>query len=78
LGGKSEGETPLGRCRCRWEDNIKVDLKKIGLEGVDWVQIIHDRQAFVNTTLIFGFDKVKGISWSDEQHVVAYEELYFV
>jgi hypothetical protein len=33
---KSEGKRRLGRSRCRWENNIKMDLKEIGLEyGVD-------------------------------------------
>jgi hypothetical protein len=30
LVGKPEGKRPLGRPRCRWEDNIKMDLRKIG------------------------------------------------
>ena len=30
LVGKSEGKRPLGRHRCRWEDNVKVDLQQIG------------------------------------------------
>jgi len=30
LGGKSEGKTPLGRPRRRWEDNIKMDLREVG------------------------------------------------
>jgi hypothetical protein len=28
--GKPDGKRPLGRQRCRWEDNIKMDLKEIG------------------------------------------------
>jgi hypothetical protein len=28
--GKLEGKRPLGRLRCRWEDDIKVDLREIG------------------------------------------------
>ena len=28
--GKSEGKRPLGRCRRRWEDNIKMDLHEVG------------------------------------------------
>ena len=35
LVGKPEGKGPLGRPRCRWEDNIKMDLKKVGCEGMD-------------------------------------------
>jgi hypothetical protein len=33
--GKLEGKKPLGRPRCRWEFNIKMDLREIGLEDVD-------------------------------------------
>ena len=30
LVGKPEGRRPLGRPRCRWEDNIKIDLQEVG------------------------------------------------
>jgi hypothetical protein len=33
LGGRPEGKRPLGRPRCRWEDNTKMDLREIGLMG---------------------------------------------
>jgi hypothetical protein len=36
--GKPEGKRPLGRWRCRWIDNIKMDLFAIGLGAVDWNQ----------------------------------------
>jgi hypothetical protein len=35
-------EIPLGRARRRWEDNIKIDLKKLEREGVDWIQLAQD------------------------------------
>jgi hypothetical protein len=35
LVGKSEGESPLGRTRRRWEDNIKINIREIWLEYVD-------------------------------------------
>jgi hypothetical protein len=35
LVGKPERNRPLARLRRRWEDNIKIDLKEIGLEGTD-------------------------------------------
>jgi hypothetical protein len=35
LVGKEEGKRPLGRPRCRWEDSIKMDLRKIGWCGID-------------------------------------------
>jgi hypothetical protein len=37
LVGKPEGKKPLGRPRRRWEDNIKIDLQKLGREGVNWI-----------------------------------------
>jgi hypothetical protein len=39
LVGKSEGKRPLGRPRRRWEDNIRLDLRIIGWEGVDWMYL---------------------------------------
>jgi hypothetical protein len=35
LVGKSEGRRPLGRLRHRWVDNIKIDLREIGWDGMD-------------------------------------------
>jgi hypothetical protein len=35
LVGKPQGKRPLGRPRCRWEDNIKIDLRKMGWYGLD-------------------------------------------
>jgi hypothetical protein len=43
LVGKPEGERPLGRPRRRWEDNIRMDVREIGWEGVDWVHLAQDR-----------------------------------
>jgi hypothetical protein len=41
--GKSEGKRPLGRPRRRWEDGIRMDLREIGLGGVDWIRLAQDR-----------------------------------
>jgi hypothetical protein len=43
LVGRSEGKRPLGRPRCRWEDNVKLDLREIGIDGVNWIQLAQDR-----------------------------------
>jgi hypothetical protein len=43
LVGKPEGRRPLGRPRRRWEDNIKMDLRKVGWEGADWIDLVQDR-----------------------------------
>jgi hypothetical protein len=52
LVGRPEGKRPLGRPRRRWEDNIKMDLREIGIYGANWIQLAQDRvqwRAFVNT-----------------------------
>jgi hypothetical protein len=43
LVGKPEGKRPLGRPRRRWEDGIRMGLREIGLEGVDWIRLSQDR-----------------------------------
>jgi len=51
---KPEGKRPLGRSRHRWEDNIRMDLKEIGCEGVGWVHLVQDRDQWrplVNTVM---------------------------
>ena len=37
--GKSEGKRTLGRPRCRWEDNIKMDLREVGCDPRDWIAL---------------------------------------
>jgi hypothetical protein len=39
LDGKSEGKRLLGRTNCRWDDNMKMNLKEIGYERVDWIYL---------------------------------------
>jgi hypothetical protein len=54
LVGRREDKRPLGRPRRRWEDNIKMDLREIGIDGVNWIQLTRDRvqwRAFVNTVM---------------------------
>jgi hypothetical protein len=36
---KPEGKRPFGRPRHRWENNIKMDLREIGWEDVDWMHL---------------------------------------
>jgi hypothetical protein len=43
LVGKREGKRPLGRSTRRWENTIKMDLKEIGREGVNWIDLAQDR-----------------------------------
>jgi hypothetical protein len=37
--GKPEGKRPFGRHRCRWKATIRMNLKEIGQEGVDWIYL---------------------------------------
>jgi hypothetical protein len=41
--GKAEGKRPLGRPRSRWVDNIKMDLRDIGWNCIDWIDLPQDR-----------------------------------
>jgi hypothetical protein len=43
LVGYSEGKRPLGRPRHRWVDNIKMDLREIGWDGMNWTDMAQDR-----------------------------------
>jgi hypothetical protein len=43
LVGKSGGRRPLGRPRRRWEDNIKIYLRKVEWGGMDWINLVQDR-----------------------------------
>jgi hypothetical protein len=54
LVGKPEGKRRLGMPRRRWVDNIKMDLREIGWDGVDWIHMAQDRgqwKALVNTVI---------------------------
>ena len=54
LVGKPEGKKPLGRPRRRWEDNVKMDLQEVGCEGVDWIELVKNRdrcRTFVNAVM---------------------------
>jgi hypothetical protein len=39
---KPEGKRLLGRSRRRWVDNIKMDLREIGWDGVDWINLVQN------------------------------------
>ena len=54
LTGRPGGKRPLGRPRRRWEDNIRMDLKEIGIDTRNWVDSAQDRdnwRALVNAAL---------------------------
>jgi hypothetical protein len=54
LVGRLEGKRPLGRPRCRWEDNIKLNLREEGVDGANWIRLAQDGVqwwAFVNMVM---------------------------
>jgi hypothetical protein len=51
-----EGKRPFVRPRHRWKNTIKIDLKEIGCEGVDWIEGSEDRiQWWAPVTTLMGF-----------------------
>jgi hypothetical protein len=54
LVGRPEGKRLLGRPRRRWEDNIKMDLTEIEINGSNWIRLAQDRvqwRAFMNAVM---------------------------
>jgi hypothetical protein len=54
LVGEPQGKRPLGRPRCRWAKNIKMDLRETGWDGMDWIDVAQGRdqwRALVNTVM---------------------------
>jgi hypothetical protein len=43
LVGKPEGKRPLGRPRCRWEDNNEMDLQEVECGVMDWIELAQGR-----------------------------------
>jgi hypothetical protein len=54
LVGRPKGKRQLGRPRRRWDDNIKMDLREIGIDGANWIRLAQDTvqwRDFVNTVM---------------------------
>jgi hypothetical protein len=54
LVGRPKGTGPLRRPRRRWEGNIKMDLREIGIDGANWIRLAQDRvrwRAFLSTVM---------------------------
>ena len=57
-GGAPDGKRPLGRPKCRWENNIKIYLQEVGWVGIDWIYPSQDRdrwRAVVNAVMNLEF-----------------------
>ena len=65
LVGKPERKRPLGKPRCRWEGNIKMDLQEVRGGCGDWMELAQDRdrwRALVNTVMNLRVPKIRRIS----------------
>jgi hypothetical protein len=51
LVGKPEGRRPLERPRRRWENEIRMNLREIGLGVVDWIRLARDRRSVVSAVM---------------------------
>jgi len=46
VGGETERKRPLGRPRCRWVDNITIDVQEVGFGYMDWTGLARDRECW--------------------------------
>jgi hypothetical protein len=56
--GKPKGKKPLGRPKCRWEDNINMELQEVGLRVMDWIGLTRNRDRWwrlANVGMNLGF-----------------------
>ncbi|KAJ4427428.1 hypothetical protein ANN_25050, partial [Periplaneta americana] len=91
LAGRREGKRPLGRPTRRWEDNIKMDLREVGYDDREWINLAQDRdqwRAYVWAAMnlrvpekpnmggvIIGGRRIKFIRFADDMPLLAEEEM---
>jgi hypothetical protein len=81
LVGNPEEKRPLGRPRRRWVENIEIDFRELGWDGMNWIELAQDRdqwRALVNTIMNFWFRKMLGSSCVAAQLAASQEGLSFV
>jgi hypothetical protein len=64
FGWEARRQETTGKTRHRWEDNIKMDLREIGIDGANWIWLSQDRvqwRDFVNTVMNLRVPQESGI-----------------
>jgi len=74
--GKPEEKEQLERSRRRWEDSIRIGVRNIGCEDVDWIHVPQDRDQW--RLWIFRCHKMPGISCLAERLLASEEGLYSI
>jgi hypothetical protein len=59
---RTDGKRPLERPRRRWEDDIETDLQEVGSEGMDWIELMQDRDRWQALVSVFQFHEMQEIS----------------
>jgi hypothetical protein len=68
LVGRPEGKGPLGRPRRKWENNLKMDLREIEIDGANWIRLAQDRvqwRAFLSTVMNLRVPHESGIFFDE-------------
>lgn len=78
---KSEGQRPLERHKCRWDDYFEIGNKQVEYDGVDCIHLPHNKyqcQVLVKTAMSPRVPHRRGISWPAELILVSLGELCFI
>ena len=75
LVGKPDGKRPLGRPRCRWVDNIRMDLQEVVCGYMDWIGLAQDRDRWWMFASAVMNLEMRGISWLAANQLASQEGL---
>ena len=74
LVGKPEGKRPLGRTRCKWVDNIRMDFQEVGCGYMDWIGLAQDRDSW--RTLVSAVMNIR-VPWNEGNFLTSCKPVSF-